>query len=91
MADLSGKGSGEMPKLDQRKFTEVDVDNFDSFLGRVEEPDDAGSDVRFYFQTKPVVSASTSRGWIIALVISAIGAVGLVGFGVFALMKLGGK
>lgn len=32
MADLSGKSSAELPAVDQRKFLEIDVDNFDDRL-----------------------------------------------------------
>jgi type VI secretion system protein ImpB len=32
MADLSGKSAGELPSVDQRKFLEIDVDNFDDRL-----------------------------------------------------------
>ena len=32
MADLSGKPADPLAPLDQRKFTKVDVDNFDDFL-----------------------------------------------------------
>ena len=31
MADLSGKNSSELPGVAERKFTQVDVDNFDDF------------------------------------------------------------
>lgn len=32
MADLSGKSASELPAVDQRKFLEIDVDNFDERL-----------------------------------------------------------
>ncbi len=32
MADLSGANAGELPELAKRKFSDVDADNFDSFL-----------------------------------------------------------
>ncbi len=32
MADLSGANAGELPELSKRKFSDVDSDNFDSFL-----------------------------------------------------------
>jgi type VI secretion system protein ImpB len=32
MADLSGKSAGDLPPVDQRKFLEIDVDNFDDRL-----------------------------------------------------------
>ena len=32
LSDLSGKSAEELPDLDQRKFLEIDVDNFDSRL-----------------------------------------------------------
>lgn len=32
MADLSGKPAEALPPVDQRKFAEVDVDNFDKYL-----------------------------------------------------------
>lgn len=32
MSDLSGKNSGELPELSERKFLEIDVDNFDERL-----------------------------------------------------------
>ena len=32
MADLSGKNASELPGVADRKFTQVDVDNFDDFL-----------------------------------------------------------
>lgn len=32
MSDLSGKSASELPSVDQRKFLEIDVDNFDDRL-----------------------------------------------------------
>ncbi len=32
MADLSGNAGAEKPRIDDRNFSEVDVDNFDSYL-----------------------------------------------------------
>src|SRR5262245_33055514 len=32
MSDLSGKSAAELPPVDQRKFLEIDVDNFDDRL-----------------------------------------------------------
>lgn len=58
-------------------------ENFDSFLGRVENPD-SESDVRFLVQTRPVEPPPTAKGWIIALILSVVGLMAIVFFGIFA-------
>jgi len=62
-------------------------ENFDNFIGRVDNPD-SESDVRLLIQTQPIQSKSTANGWIIALVISILAALLLVGGGIFAYYRL---
>ena len=72
---------GELAAIEQRG------EEFDSFLGRVEEPDDAGSQVRFLMTTKPVQSPWTGSSWILALILSCLGAAALVLLGLYAWKK----
>ncbi|MBU4302161.1 MAG: hypothetical protein KKE56_05290 [Actinobacteria bacterium] len=62
-------------------------ENFDNFIGRVENPD-SESDVRLLIQTQPIQSKSAANGWIIALVLSILAALLLVGAGIFAYYRL---
>jgi len=59
---------------------------FDTYLGRVQNRGST-SDMRFYLQTKPVQNPNQNNGWLIALVISLIGAAALVVLGLFAFKK----
>ena len=61
-------------------------EKFDTFLGRVENKGST-SDVRFLFQTKPVQNPNQNLGWLIALVLSLVGAAVLVVLGLFAFKR----
>jgi hypothetical protein len=61
-------------------------EKFDTYLGRVENKGST-SDTRFLLQTAPVQNPIDNNGWIIALVISLLGAAFLVVAGLFAFKK----
>jgi hypothetical protein len=61
-------------------------DKFDTFLGRVKNKGST-SDMRFLLQTKPVENPYRNLGWLIALVLSLVGATVLVLLGRFAYQK----
>lgn len=54
MADLSGANAGELPELKDRKFREVDSDNFDSFM-KAQKP-------RMTFAVENVISGEGRLG-----------------------------
>ena len=61
---------------------------FDAFLGKVDNPSDADNDVRLLTQTKPVQTPMNTSSWIWMLIIGLAAAVGIVLFGSFAFRKL---
>lgn len=88
-----GGGTGKLEGgllqiLTQFSMTDAELDviaergeEFDHFLGRAE---DAKNQVRFVYQTKPTYNYKTgnSTGWIVAIVLSLIIALGLVAGGI---------
>lgn len=61
-------------------------ETYNTFLGPLKD-EGSTSDIRFLLQTKPVQNPSENNGWLIALIISIVGAAALVVFGLFAFRK----
>ena len=89
--DVMKQGIGEaLKELDltfgELKAIEERGDKFDTFLGRVQNKGST-SDMRFLLQTAPVQNPNQNNGWLIALVLSLVGAAGLVVLGIFAFKR----